>query len=122
MRPVFPRLIRLFLATALVFGSVVTHAGSVVHAASNDSGIAHEHVSHTEAMPDLVDLADSNTSDPSHALGFCLDAHCCTPAVHMTAPDVPRRAPESGQRIIGNPSNYALSLAHCILKPPRAIA
>ncbi len=125
----FLRLAHLFLAAALVFAGVIAHADSVVHAASGDFGVAHEHVAHAEAeatsltaRSGSIDLAKSVENDPSHALGICLDAHCCTPAVQMTARDVLRHALESGKYVITAASDYALSIAHPLLRPPRTIA
>lgn len=123
------RLIRLFLSGIFVLGSVLTHAGSVVHAAPGGFGVAHEHVSHAEAptaslfgQSSTVDFADPSKDDPGHVAGFCLDAHCCTPAVHMAAQDGLSHTPEGDELAIGTASNYALSLARSLLRPPRSIA
>jgi hypothetical protein len=121
MRRICPRLIRLFLAAVFVFGGVFMHAGSVVYASSSNFGVVHEHVNHAETTPDSVDFSDTNEGDPSHALGICLDAHCCTPAVHTAAQNLQRYLLESGKLVFGPGSNYALSVAVFLLKPPRAI-
>ena len=129
MSRTFPRLIHLFLAVVFVFVSVIAHAGSVGHAASGDFGVPHERVAHAEAeatgLParsGSIDPAESDKNDPSHALGICMDAHCCTPAVQMTAQDVLRHALRSGKGVIAAASDYALSIAHPLLRPPRTIA
>lgn len=115
-----PRLMSVFLAAALVLSGLITHVGSVAHAASSDAGIAHEHLGQVdEAGP--IDLAKPDTEDPSHALGFCIDAHCCTPAVHMTGQDEARHTLESGKLAIAGTANYALSIADSLLRPPRTI-
>ena len=115
-----PRLISVFLAATLVLAGLITHVGSVAHAASSDAGIAHEHVGQVEEVGP-IDLVKPDTDDQSHTLGFCLDAQCCTPAVQMAAQDVVRHALESGKLAIAGTSNYALSIADSLLKPPRAI-
>jgi hypothetical protein len=127
MSYVLPRLIRLSLAAVLVFGGFIAHAGSVVHAASNGFGIAHGHVNTVKGasvpvQSGSIDLfvSDAGTDDPGHAPGFCIDAHCCTPAVHI-AIHVLRHSVESGKLVFGPASNYALSVALSLLKPPRVI-
>ncbi len=122
MSRICPRLIRFFLAAVFVFGGVITHADSVVYASASNFGVAHEHVTHADATPDSVDFSDTDKGDPSHTLGLCLDAHCCTPAVHTAAQDGLRHSLESGKLVFGPASNYALSVALSLLKPPRAIA
>jgi len=128
MSRIFPRLTRIFLATALVFVGAMAHADSVVHAASVDSGGPHEHVAHAEAeatsltaRSGSIDLAKSEKNDPNHALGFCMDAHCCTPAVQMTGQDGLRHALESGKHVIAAESDYAHSITNPLLRPPRTI-
>jgi hypothetical protein len=126
MSRTFPRLTRLFLAAALVFVGVIAHTGSVVHAASGDFGVPHEHAAHAEAeatsltaQSGSIDLATSDKNDPSHSPGICIDAHCCTPAVQMAAQDVLRHALESGKHVIAAASDHALSMRHPLLRPPR---
>lgn len=131
MNRIFPRLIRLFLATTLIFVGVITHTGSVVHSASSVFSVPHEHVSPAAAKAAGLPAqsgsinffeSETDTGDPSHALGLCLDAHCCTPAVQMTAQDVLRPPLTSGKPVIAATSNYALSVANSLLRPPCAIA
>ncbi|HZJ12528.1 MAG TPA: hypothetical protein VFD26_07750 [Methyloceanibacter sp.] len=117
MNRICPSLTRVFLAAIFVLGSVITHA-SVVHAGLS---VTHENVSHAGATPGSVDFTDTDKGDPSHALGLCIDAHCCTPAVHTAAQDVQRHSLESGKLVFGLASNYALSLPLSLLRPPRAI-
>lgn len=120
MSRISKRLIRVFLAAALVFCGVVTHMGSVAHAA--ELGFAHEHMSHAEVTPGSDDLQDSDKDEPGHALGLCMDAHCCTPAVQMASQDTLLHPLTSGKLAAAVPSNYALAVALSLLKPPRAIA
>jgi hypothetical protein len=120
MDRIFPRLLRLFLAAALIVGGALVHLDSAAHADSSDAGVAHGHASH-EGDPGSADLSKDDQDSPSHALGFCIDAHCCTPAVHIAAHDGLRHPLESGKLVFGPASNYSLSVALSLLNPPRAI-
>ncbi|WP_141701610.1 hypothetical protein [Methyloceanibacter marginalis] len=120
MSHIFPILIRAFLAAAFVLGGVITHANSVVHASASDFG-SHEHLTHAGATSDSVDFGHTDKGDPSRTLGLCIDAHCCTPGVYTTAQDVQRHSPSCGKFVFELSSNYALSVALSLLKPPRAI-
>jgi hypothetical protein len=122
----FSQIARLFLAAALVCGGVITHAGSVTHATSSHPGATHEHVIPAEAkLVGLIaqnDLSKSDREAPSHGLGICLDAHCCTPAVSAASRYALLHPLESGGFGFAAASDYALSVAYSLLKPPREIA
>lgn len=105
----------------LMAGGFSVHADAASHAASNDADIVHSHAAQAETS-DAADFGTPEDTDPSHALGFCIDAHCCAPAVHMAGQSAPWRSQESGKLTIGASPDYALSVAHSLLKPPRAIA
>jgi hypothetical protein len=132
MSRICPLMIRLFLAVTLILGGVLTHVGSVVHAAaSSEFAVPHGHASPTEAKgvsfpaeSSSIDLPEpqSDTDDPSHALGLCIDAHCCTPAVHLAGQDLVRHLLESDKLLLAAQPDYALSVAYSLLRPPRAIA
>jgi hypothetical protein len=121
MGRIFPQLIRLFLAATLVVGGIFVHADAAAHAASSDLGVPHSHSTHAETS-DATDFGTPHNTDPSHALGFCVDAHCCAPAVHMSAQCALWQSLESGKLAIGTSPDYALSVADSLLRPPRAIA
>lgn len=113
--------IRLFLAAALLFGSVITHADSVVHADSNGLGVTHG-VSYAEATSGSVNLSEDDHDNSRHKLRLCLDAHCCSPALHITAQDSLRHTLENGRLRAAATSDYAFSVTYSLLRPPRAIA
>jgi len=115
----FPQVMRLFLAATLIVGGVLVHLDSVAH--SSDAGVAHGHAGH-KGDPGSVDLSKDDQDGPSRGLGVCLDAHCCTPAVHAATQDALRHTLESGRLGLAAASDYALSVAYSLLKPPRAIA
>ena len=130
MSRICPRLIRLFLAVTLILGGVLTHVGSVVHAASSEFAVPHGHASPMEAKgvsfpaeSSSINLLEpqSDTDDPSHALGLCIDAHCCTPAVHLAGQDLVRHSLESRKLVLADQPDYAFSVTDSLLKPPRAI-
>lgn len=119
MGRIFPQLIRLFLAATIVVGGIFVHMGSAAHATSS-FGVSHAHSGHSEKS-DVTNLAKSDESVPSHALGFCIDAHCCTPAVHMAPQNGLRQSLERGRLVIAASPDYALSITDSLLRPPRAI-
>ena len=121
MGRIFPQLIRLFLVATVVVGGIFVHAVAAAHAASSDFGAAHSHSTQAET-PDATDPGIPDNTDPSHALGFCVDAHCCAPAVHMAGQSAPWQSLESGKLTFGASPDYALSVADSLLRPPRAIA
>ncbi len=120
MSRIFPQLIRLFLAAALIVGGVLIHVDLAAHADSSDAGVAHGHAGQVPD-PGSAGLSEDDQDGPSHALGFCIDAHCCAPAVHVASHDGLRHSLESGKPVFGPAPNYALSVALSLLKPPRAI-
>ena len=120
------RLIRLSLAAALVFGGAITHADSLAHAHSNYDGVPHQHIAHAEAhVADVSAKADHSGSDTdgessNHGSAVCLDAQCCTPAVHP----VTQEFLQTFERDRFGPApapDYALSVTFSLLKPPRDI-
>jgi hypothetical protein len=119
MGRILPKLIRLFLIATLMAGGIFVHAGSVVHAASGDLGVGHNHSSHAETS-NATDARAPDGTDPSHALGFCVDAHCCAPAVQANQ-SILRQSLETGKLLIGASPDYALSVTDSLLRPPRAI-
>ena len=121
MNPILPQLLRLFLAAALIVGGVLVHADSAAHADSSDADAAHGHAGHAADLGS-VDLSNDDQESPSHALGFCIDAHCCTPALHLAGQDLVRHSLESGKLVLDDQPDYAFSVTDSLLKPPRAIA
>ncbi len=120
------RLIRLSLAATLVCGGAITHADSVFHAHSNYHGVPHQRVAHAEAHVAGVSAttdhsgSDTDGDSPDHGSAVCLDAQCCTPAVHPVTPEFL----QTFERDRFGPApapDYALSITFSLLKPPRDI-
>lgn len=120
------RLIRLSLAATLVCGGAITHADSVFHAHSNYHGVPHQHIAHAEAhVADVSAKTDHSASDtegesPNLGSAVCLDAQCCTPAVHPVTQELLQTLERDRFGPAPAP-NYALSITFSLLKPPRNI-
>jgi hypothetical protein len=114
------------MAAALVFGGAITHAHSAVHAHSNYHGVPHQHVAEAKAhVADASAKTDHSGSDTdgessNHGSAVCLDAQCCTPALHPVAQEFLQSFERDSFGCAPAP-DYALSVTFSLLKPPRNI-
>jgi hypothetical protein len=121
------QVMRMLLAIALLAGSVITHAGSLSHAAWGDAGASHQHTHLWDAeLEALASDEGAGTVEPdghgsNHTTGLCLDAHCCTPAMQASAHDGLRHALQRGTLRAAAPSESVKSIAYTLLKPPRTL-
>jgi hypothetical protein len=116
----FSRFICLFLAAAVTIGGVMGHATTFAHAAPGQGGVLHDHSGHGEHG--AVDRSGEDQNGSGHTRVICVDAHCCAPAVHIASQDILRHPLAGGKLVVGPASNYALSIALSLLKPPRTTA
>lgn len=96
------------------------HATTFAHAASSQVDVLHEHSGHGEFG--FVDRSGDDHKGSGDLRGFCVEAHCCAPAVDIASYDVLRHFLAGGKLVFGPASNYALSIALSLLRPPRTIA